>query len=235
MSARTKIPVIAITADHDPAGNTILKQSLVSALCRAHAIPLILPTTEPFNRFTTLFSRHLIHGVLIPGGGDHPPSYYGQKNRHSEDIRPKRSRFEKALIEYCLKQGLPILGICGGMQLLNIVSGGDLYQDLDKEYENPAPHRGTTLRHNVKIVSGSRLHRMIDVKRIRVNSTHHQAVRRLGKHLHATACASDGVIEAIEHDRHPFYIGVQWHPERLADDRVIRAFVKYCERSATAG
>jgi putative glutamine amidotransferase len=165
-------------------------------------------------------------GIIIPGGRDIAPLRYGEKQ--TCEINPeeeKRTEFEVALLNEIIKMRKPVLGICYGMQLLNTYFGGTLYQDIRSGIQNPAEHgagmHGITVRKNPFLNEGS----------FEVNSSHHQAVKGIGRDLVAFAFAPDGVMEGFYGARYPFLIGVQWHPERLAHELSIKlfsVFIKAC-------
>ena len=213
---RGRRPVIGISADQD--GEYLkLRHSYSCAVLHAGGAPVLLPPCDEPR-----FYRALIDGLLIPGGGDMDPSYYSEEPRHEMTIVPKaRTDFEMALLKAIMEAGKPVFGICYGMQLLNVALGGNLYQDIRSEW-------GTSVDH----VSGS--HRIVcRAEWLRgefpVNTSHHQAVRNLGKGLEVMAVADDGLVEAIRLSGYPFLAGVQWHPERSADGlsvRLIRSFVE---------
>lgn len=163
-------------------------------------------------------------GFLIPGGSDLDPSlYHEEKKEYTKGIDIDRDSFEAKIIRYAIEKNIPALGICRGMQIMNIVLGGSLYQDVKIEKPNALNHDGhdqpsrSTIIHDVKISDNSRLASIVGVKEVGVNSLHHQGVHKLGEGLIATAVASDGLIEAIEFPSHKFFVGVQWHPEELGD------------------
>jgi putative glutamine amidotransferase len=170
----------------------------------------------------------LCDAVVITGGDfDIAPERYGEVRRPA--CRPSidsRTAFEWALCEAALRARRPLLGICGGMQLLNVVRGGSLHQDLATELGVPGHERGTQPRppeHPVHVVPGTLLARTAGDGPLTVNSTHHQAVRTLGTGVLVSARAPDDVVEAIELPDLPFALGVQWHPERLVSDPAHRA------------
>ena len=217
MTARR--PRIGITLDFDPERRRyLLKQDYVDAVLAAGGLPVLLPYAEP----VTAAYLALLEGLLVSGGDfDIPPELYGEARR---DVcgppRPERTRFEKELLEAALAAGLPVLGICGGMQLLNVVRGGTLHQDLAADagvsgHEQPAPKDLPS--HAVKVAPGTLLWRLLGagVPEHRVNSTHHQAVRDPGAGVLVAARAPDGVVEAIELPDLAFAVGVQWHPEAV--------------------
>lgn len=169
-------------------------------------------------------------GLVLTGGGDLEPSYYGEERRFESVVCDEtRDAFELALTRAFLRRGRPILAICRGFQLLNVVLGGTLYQDLPEELG--FIHSDRALRHFIVTQEGSVL-RALFGERFRVNSTHHQAVKALGEGLTVTARSLEGVVEAYEHERLPI-LGCQFHPERLTcltDDRRTPDFLPLFER-----
>ena len=159
-------------------------------------------------------SNHLFDGLLLPGGGDISPIFYHKKNHGSQNICITEDIIQILLFHRFLEQKKPILGICKGMQLINVALGGNLIQDLPTKklhaYDNDDRY------HITKALPGSQLHSLYGNDCI-TNSAHHQAINKLGDHLRITQYAHDGVAEAIEHDTLPI-IGVQWHPERMQPD-----------------
>ena len=161
-------------------------------------------------------------GLLLPGGWDIDPALYGQENRGSEGVDPERDRRETEAFRHFLAQGKPIFGVCRGCQMINILLGGTLHQNIpghrDAEDENWL-HGSRTVDPLLLSLYG---------ERFPVNSTHHQAVDRLGEGLRAVQWADDGTIEAIRHETLPIF-AVQWHPERLREPtdgwRLFRAWL----------
>lgn len=167
-------------------------------------------------------------GLILCGGGDVHPRYFGENINGANNIDERRDEAEFALIEAFLRAGKPILGICRGIQVLNVYFGGTLYQDLDNAsvHSSFAEH---DLLHPVLSVKGSMIHSLYE-NEFTVNSFHHQAVGMLGKGLIATAFCGE-VIEAVEHESLSVF-GVQWHPERVGEDgiKIFRNFVDICRR-----
>ncbi len=178
---------------------------------------------------------NMIDGLLITGAGfDIDPALYGDVLRHPElTTNPKRTHFEWKMIEKALTNNIPILGICGGQQLLNVVLGGKLIQHIPSDFESDISHfcpqkPANTPCHKVTIEKDTKLFEIVGISQMYVNSRHHQAVKMVGKDVIINARAEDGLIEGIEYTNHPFCIGVQWHPEfsiDLKDDSIIESFV----------
>jgi len=166
-----------------------------------------------------------IDGVLLTGGGDVAPAFYGE-DRHEtvDDAEPGRDEFELDLARRAMEHDFPLLAICRGAQVLNVAAGGTLVQDIPSAVTSDLAHSLTEpkdcIAHDIQIVSDSRLHTALGDAvnascACRVNSRHHQSVGTLGKQLVASATAPDGVIEAIEAPDATFCVGVQWHPENF--------------------
>ncbi|MCX8040603.1 MAG: gamma-glutamyl-gamma-aminobutyrate hydrolase family protein [Planctomycetota bacterium] len=188
----------------------------------AGGLPLVAPVFT--DEATIAEALAVAQGVLFIGGPDYHPDAYGE-TQHPQAYLMDRRRHEAdlALARAALQRQLPVLGICGGHQLLAIASGGALIQDIPSQWRDPLPHRGPHANHPIDIREGSRLARLIG-RKLMVNSFHHQAVRpdRCGAFVVA-AQAPDGIVEAIEHPALPFAIGVQWHPERMPESAASRA------------
>jgi putative glutamine amidotransferase len=230
-------PIIGITLDSEPAGGWskmpwyALRQNYCDAVARAGGLPVPLPH-EP-----ELASEYLarLDGLLITGGAfDVDPSLFGASARHATvKTKDRRTAFEYAVTRGAIGADKPVLGICGGQQLMNVVLGGTLIQHIPDEVKDPLPHEQPNPRteagHPVKIVAGTLLHRVVKALELPVNSAHHQAVKDVGKGIVINAVAPDGVIEGIEDPRRRFVIGVEWHPEYSispGDDRIFDAFIR---------
>ena len=151
-------------------------------------------------------------GLILCGGNDINPAYYGEEIAGSVDIDYQRDEAEIAIAKEFIKAGKPIMGICRGYQLINILLGGSLHKHLDTNDKHRAGN-GDDAIHLVIAEKGSIIEKLYGEK-FAVNSYHHQAVKQLGKHLRITARAEDGTVEAFEHESLPIF-GVQWHPERM--------------------
>ena len=174
-------------------------------------------------------------GLVLSGGADLPTQWYGQEPLEGaglEFITPRRPEFEKTLVTKFLDAGKPVLGICYGLQFQNVYKGGALYQDLKLQTGTELQHTDGA-QHVVEVRPESRLFEFIGETEFTVPSYHHQAVSDIAPRGIATAFAPDGTIEAIEWDDEPFFMGVQWHPERDPDSnatqKLMTAFVEACE------
>ncbi len=229
-------PVIGITLDSEPPGGYsklpwyALRENYCDAVARADGLPVPLPH-EP-----ELAGDYLgrLDGLVITGGAfDVDPALFGAASRHATvKTKDRRTAFEVAITRLCHQNNKPILGICGGEQLLNVVLGGTLIQHIPDEVRNPLAHEQPNPRtepgHDVTVVPGSLLHRATGRLTMSVNSAHHQAVKAVAPGLTVNATASDGVIEGIEDPRKRFCLGVEWHPEYAidpGDSRIFDAFV----------
>lgn len=223
-----------------------LKRDYVSAVAAAGGVPLLL---APWGRNTA--GDHgdghetedldevmeTIDGLLIPGGDDVPPEYYGEDfavpRTCIAEAHRERVGFESALVAEALRRGKPVLGVCYGMQLLNVVLGGALYQDLAVQRVTTVDHRRNA--HRIAISPALAASLGLDGLSFGVNSSHHQAVKRLGGGLEVCALSEDGVVEGIRHMSHPFAVGVQWHPERWGDTPLSRSLFGAFIEAARAG
>lgn len=223
-------PLIGVTPDFNAGDRKewggreatfFLRARYVRAIEDLGGVPVILPLAEDRADRRRLLKN--LDGLLFTGSGpDLAPSLYGERQRYKFRVMSRRrADFELDVARMAAASGLPVLGICGGMQALNVAFGGSLIQDIDGELDSPLLHRqkapAMELSHAVDIAPRSLLRRILGRSRIRVNSSHHQSVNRVAPPLVASAVASDGVIEAIESPTHRFLLGVQWHPEFLYD------------------
>jgi len=210
--------LVGISCDWEE-GRYLLEEGYVAAVRRAGGVPVVLPALSEAAEVEVLLS--VLKAVVISGGGfDIDPRLYGElPHPRLKRIVPARTGFELRLVRAACRLRLPILGICGGAQLINVALGGSLYQHLPEDVPYGLNHlqreAKTCPSHKVHIARDSRLYELLQVDEIEVNSTHHQAVKALGQGLKAVAWAEDGVIEAIEGEGDGFCLGVQWHPEAL--------------------
>ncbi|HKB30734.1 MAG TPA: gamma-glutamyl-gamma-aminobutyrate hydrolase family protein [Streptosporangiaceae bacterium] len=221
-------PVIGISAYAEPAQwagwhehATLVPHAYVDRVAAAGCVPVVLP---PVPGVEQVAGR--LDGLLLTGGGDVDPGLHATR-RHPRTARvyPERDAAELALLRAAFGAGLPVLGICRGLQVLNVVRGGTLVQHLPEHvgHDGHAPGPTAYGTRAVKAAPGSRVAEILGRDALSVPCHHHQAVERLGAGLTATAWSDDGVIEAVELDGHPFVIAVQWHPEVSEDRNLFRA------------
>ena len=245
MTNRAQPPIIGVTLDAEAPGGYsqmpwyAVRQNYCDAIVAAGGMPIALPH-EPQLAADYLA---LIDGLVITGGAfDIDPSLFGESNRHSTvTTKERRTAFELAITQAALAKRIPILGICGGEQLLAVALGGTLIQHIPDTIARPLEHEQSNPRtepgHTVAVSPDSLLGRLardpkgLDLAAIPVNSAHHQAVLSVAGTMIVSATASDGVIEAIEDPSRPFCLGVQWHPEyhisRL-DEAIYDQFIRAC-------
>ena len=200
-----------------------LTSKIISSVRAAGGAPLALTPAEDEREIEKLATK--LDGFVFAGGQDRAPSFYGEESRGSRAPDIERDHFETALCRAALERDKPLLGICRGCQLLNVVLGGTLIQDLPAVDEKWTLHsRSDVMRgyvHEVKILSPW-LFPNHSGETMPVNSMHHQAIGRLSKHLQAAAVADGGIIEAVSAPAYKWAVGVQWHPECLAEDDAVQ-------------
>lgn len=245
----TKKPLIGVTCNYDYRDAVGITSAMgicgqdwnfvagdyVYILEKAGAVPVLIPQCSDFEDVKPLLEH--LDGVLISGGHDVGPERYGAFPKgYCGTIIPMRDQQDLNVTKFALEKRLPVLGICRGIQILNVACGGTLYQDLEKEggFEH---HFGdkyprNVAWHTVSFQAGSMMEKIYGAQEIGVNSFHHQAVCRPGEGVEVVAHSSDGVPEAIELPAYPFAAAVQWHPEMMYDSdeqlKLIRAFVEAC-------
>lgn len=233
-------PLIGITPVHNLENDDIAQRpTYLRAIAASGGIPILLPlegTAEDWAQLTSVCD-----GLLFSGGPDLHPFLFGEDTHAAcGNVSAARDRMELALLPMAMKAKKPILGICRGIQLINVGLGGTIYQDIPSQVTSdfPLAHRQTHAyrlpSHHVSVKEGSLLSRITGGSpQLAVNSMHHQSVRQPAPGLEVTAWAADGVIEAVEKPDYPFLVGVQWHPEYLwQDDKqaaaLFKAFVDAC-------
>ena len=214
-------PIIGLSTEYEKKRRKVtIDKRYLQAVEKAGGSPLLLPVLREVYLVRDGLRR--IDGLILIGADDYSPKLYGGKNHPKIDLTsPERERFDLELARQALRLRIPILGICGGLQLVNIVRGGSL-----------APHvsgHSHGARHYVEVKPGSRLFSILKQRKVKVYSSHHQVVDRPGRGLKPVAFSPEGYIEALEDQNHPFLVLVQWHPERmptLSAHRLFTALVK---------
>ena len=239
-------PVIGLSSYAEPARwaawelpAALLPLNYAEQVAAAGGVPVLLP---PVPGIAAAVDR--LDALILTGGGDIDPAAYGAAaHPRTGRVSVERDRAELDLLAAALTAGLPVLGICRGLQLLNIARGGTLHQhlaDLGPALDpDHTPEPGTFGRHPVRVAAGSMLAEILGADEpFAVPTAHHQAIDRLGAGLTATAWAADGIVEAAEltdGEHHPFVIAVQWHPEAGDDPRLFHALVVAAQRRAPVG
>ncbi|MEQ8197315.1 MAG: gamma-glutamyl-gamma-aminobutyrate hydrolase family protein [Clostridiaceae bacterium] len=227
------VPNISVLVDGRVIGDEKMSVNAdyANAIFKAGAIPVILPVIADHEYIEELAAG--LDGIVVTGGGDLNPLYYGEEPRPLQGtISAARDEFDLAVIEKSMKLNKGILGICRGIQVLNVFLGGSLHQDISYGYPGAVKHfqSGDNDRatHTVEFTDEGNLVKIFG-KKIFVNSFHHQSISRLGKDLIATAYSRDGVIEAVEMKGNNKVFGVQWHPEKMRNnpdmDKMFRYFI----------
>lgn len=217
-------PLIGITCGVQAPGGALrhnLGDTYVRALIGAGAAPFIIPATDDEATLYSLYRS--MDGLVLSGGVDVHPRYFGEEIDGTEEVDDLRDVAEMTLLRWALEDNLPILGICRGHQVLNTALGGSLIQDVPSQLpESKIDHRGSVhakdrsfLAHTVSIDPESKLAVITGATELTVNSLHHQALKKVGTGLKVTATSPDGVIEAMESVEHNWVLSVQWHPEDL--------------------
>ncbi len=214
-------PLIGLTCHtvDGPIPRSCVSQSYVDAIVDAGGAPLAIPIGLDLDALATIYG--VLNGLLLPGGDDLAPDRYGQEPHPMLGlVDPARDNLELIVSRWALRDDMPILGICRGIQVLAVAAGGSLYQDLPAQLEACMPHDVRAhgrdhLCHDIQITPDTKLARAIGTGRTRVNSFHHQAVLEVPKGFIVSARSEDGVIEGIESTSNRYVVGVQCHPEGM--------------------
>lgn len=234
---KMKKPIIAITPSYDET-RVAIGRRYMDAVQQSGGIPLLLNLT--FDADVMEYYAQIADGFLFTGGDDVAPNKYGETVHEGfGDYCHERDTLELPLVKRVYELGKPMMGICRGIQTINVAFGGTLYQDIPIEFSKkmkhsqPAPYNVPS--HTVKILEDTMLHNIIGDTTCDVNSMHHQAVKKLADGWRVCAVAPDRTIEAIELPTYPFALGIQWHPEHLFPvsekaQNIFKAFIKACEK-----
>lgn len=226
-------PIIGIACSYSD-GRINMGNTYLFAIYAAGGIPVYLPLTDDPDFFRSVAND--FDGFLYSGGVDLNPERYGESvTAQNVEIDDARDAYELALFNEIYKTGKPILGICRGIQTLNVALGGTLLQDIPNHRQGDLGYTHKDAPQNVTLVRNSMLYNIIGVEKFKVNSWHHQAVKDLAPTLEIDARSDDGIIEAVHSTEHPFLLGIQWHPEILqANDKnaaaIFKAFVDACKK-----
>lgn len=246
----THRPVIGITlgdGGEDEHRSQRISSDYIEAVAAAGGLPVLIPFIggtggeDPAPADAAAVCA-VADGLILTGGPDVDPLHYGQEPLpRLGRISPARDALELSLARHAIEHRVPLLGICRGMQVMNVARGGTLYQDIRSTIHDPVQHRVRAPRwygaHTVAVDEGTLLARLVGAGEVRVNSFHHQAVDEAAPGMAVTARAADGIAEAIELPGHPFALGVQWHPEAMwdRDERWLALFRGLVEAAAGTG
>ena len=223
MSRPKVIGITSYARDARAPAHFALPCGYVDAIRAAGGIPVILPPGQDSPEALL----DAIHALVLAGGGDIDPAHYGGEPHETiYSVSEERDAFEFGLLRHALaRPDMPILCICRGIQVLNVLGGGTLHEHIPDEFGEQVTHRlppREASRHHVRVAPGTRLARILGETAVDTCSWHHQAIDHLAPDLEAVAWAEDGVIEGVEHRRHPWCVGVQWHPEMQFEEEAQR-------------
>ena len=205
-----KDPLIGITCSRSASGSTLLSTTYSQAVARAGAVPVVIPTVTSSAEADAVLAK--LDGIVFSGGEDINPAWYGEEIwNETVDIDAVRDRSDSLLARAALASGKPILAICRGEQLLNVMMGGSLYQDIPSQIPETVGHSGGAI-HKIGLEAGSVLATLYRQDSLEVNSYHHQAVKQPAPGIRITARTRDGIVEAYETDQ---VLAVQFHPEKM--------------------
>jgi putative glutamine amidotransferase len=230
-------PIIGIAMDFElrerPAGKketSLLYRSYYEAVRDAGGMPLLIP---PMPAQDMIYLKSVLQGILLTGGDDLDPALYDEYPiQNLALVHPIRQAMDIGLVRFASEEKIPLLGICLGLQVINVERGGALIQDITSQWPGAVSQRGQgkTDYHEVEVSENSMLHQITRSKKLNVNTYHHQGIRRLGSGLIANAKTNDGLVEAVEDPSHPFLMGFQWHLEANRSEQpfnhtILQAFI----------
>lgn len=233
------LPKIGVTIStdehHDRTSELKLKEAYFTSIRLAGGEPVVFPMDTPVEQVPEMTSS--FQGILLTGGGDIEPALFnGVPHPRVYGIDPRRDVLEISLVNYCAANNLPLLGICRGMQVINVALGGTLYTDIADQLTGALRHPcypaypRDYLAHSILMSVSTHITAITGQSQMMVNSMHHQGIKVLASDLTLSAIAPDGLVEGVEFMFHPFFLGVQWHPECLpnspSDQSIFSAFVR---------
>lgn len=226
-----KTPLIGITCSRSDTGATLLATTYTEAVGKAGGVPVVIPTVSSPAEAEALLAK--VDGIIFSGGEDVTPAWFGEDVlNETVETDPIRDRSDSLLARAALASGKPVLAICRGAQLMNVVLGGSLFQDIPSQVPETVGHSGGSV-HKIGIMEGSVLAQLFGTDSLEVNSFHHQGIKDPAPGIRITARSADGLVEAYEADR---VLAVQFHPEKMlrnGDERWIpffKFFVDRCRR-----
>jgi putative glutamine amidotransferase len=223
----------------------MMNQRYLMAVTAVGGAPVMVPLLDDDpESLRAIYER--LDGVLIPGGVDlDPTTYHEDRHPRCGNTDPARDRVELILARWAIEERKPLLGLCRGIQVINVALGGTLYQDIEAQVPHAIKHdyfptmgfERDHLAHEVELTRGSRLAAALERPKLAVNSMHHQAIKALAPSLVPTAVSPDGLIEAVEGESDQFLVGVQWHPEvfEMTDPHTRHLFRAFITASASPG
>ncbi len=234
-------PLIGITtgirADEDGFERLVLGHTYVDSIIRAGGIPVMVPANLPPALFPELMER--VDALLFTGGPDIDPVLFGgEQHPRVYGIDARRDTLELELVRMAVDAQKPFLGICRGIQVINVALGGTLYTDIEafapggQKHDYHPGHPYNYKAHPVTVTENSLLHEIVNAGAVRVNSLHHQAIKDVSPRLLPIGYSHDKLVEAVELPGHPFALGVQWHPEWLPDEPQMQAIFRALVRAA---
>ena len=232
-------PIIGLTSQFEYSVSrkfNKLNYTYIDAVVKGGGVPIILPILKNLDDLDKYLDS--VDGIIFTGGEDISPLLFGEDpTKEVDTICYDRDKIELELFKRAYSRGMPILGICRGLQLINVALGGTLYQDINSQLPNSLGHISTYSieggYHSIDIINDTILYDILGKEKINVNSQHHQSVKELGKNLRVNALSSDGVIEGIETTTGNFVLGVQFHPEAMIEEtkefiNIFEYFILYC-------
>ena len=234
-------PLIGITtgirADEDGFERLVLGHTYVDAVIRAGGIPVMIPANLPTSMFAEVMDR--VDGLIFPGGPDiDPVLFHGDAHPRVYGIDARRDTLELDLTRMAVSAKKPFLGICRGIQVINVALGGTLYTDIEafapggEKHDFHPGHPYDYKAHPVTVTEDSLLHKIVNSGAVRVNSLHHQAIKDVAPVLNPIGYSHDHLVEAVELPGHPFALGVQWHPEWLPEEPQMQAIFRELIKAA---